>query len=562
MMEYEVHRIENLREKALGRQICYDEFYYYFHKRMLSNGGVSYLLRYADALYDSFRFAAVEIDGEELIVGKPSEKSLSEEEKREWEQIKQIAFAHMGTPFGQDSHMAIDYELLLSKGIYGIIDTITSYRTALDLTNVNEIAKDEFYLSCQKCLEGVICFSERYADEAKRQAEDCNDSNRKMELYEIERICRKVPAHPAQTFYEALQSIHFVTFCLSNKPLRYTHLQYQFGRPDRYLYPFYKTDKNNGVITPKKAQTLLDCFGIMINNRVPNGLSCGYMVGGRAENGHVVSNELTAMLLHVIDQNRLVYPAVGFCYCSDTPEEDLSLAVSIVSKGHSHPAIFNDDVISKGLQYYGLTPKESCSYIHSTCVEITPIGSSNVWVASPYTNLVQKLLDILNSEYNSIDDVLNAFLQHLSIGIKAEFIEQNRQRNERYFHSVDPLLSCFVNDCLKNGTDIERGGARYNWIMPSFVGIANVADALMTIETLLIKQKRYTFCELKNMLEQNFMGYEKDRQSILNHIEKYGNDNDSADRYVKIITKWISEECSNYITAFSNGKLIPSYFVG
>ena len=89
------------------------------------------------------------------------------------------------------------------------------------------------------------------------------------------------------------------------------------GHPDRYLLPYYLNDIKNGIITREKTQLLLDCLGIQINLRIPNGLSSGYMVGGRDENNHIVSNELTDMCMQVIEDIRLVYPAVGLCYCEE-----------------------------------------------------------------------------------------------------------------------------------------------------------------------------------------------------------------------------------------------------
>ena len=169
--------------------------------------------------------------------------------------------------------------------------------------------------------------------------------------------------YPAETFYEAVQSVHFLTLCLSNKPLRYTDLQYQIGHPDRFLLSYFEKDLQEGRLTLGKAQTLLDCLGIITNHRVRTGISSGYMVGGRDKDGSVVSNELTRMLLNVIDHVRLVYPAVGLCCCEDTPEGDLALASELLQKGYSHPAIFNDDIIIKGLRYYGVS-EEELSLIH------------------------------------------------------------------------------------------------------------------------------------------------------------------------------------------------------
>ena len=216
-------------------------------------------------------------------------------------------------------------------------------------------------------------------------------------------------------------------------------------------------------------------------------------------------------------------------------------------------------MITEGLKRLGLPPEEACSYIHSTCVEITPIAASNVWVASPYMNLVQKLLDVLDREYSSMEELFDAYFAHIGEGIRENLIAEQKSRLERQRFNLDPLLSCFVRDCLEAGRDIEWGGARYNWIMPSFVGLSNAADALYAIRELIFNQKRWDFAGLNKMLAANFQGFETQRQMILREAEKYGNDADGPDSYVQRISQWIAAECGKY-RRDDGFRLAPSLF--
>ena len=387
---YDQERIEKLRESAVQSTLSYREFYYHFYKAMREGAGQKpYELRYADALCASFERTEPVIEDGEWIVGRISNRPFSPEEEAEWEKLQTYAMAAGPSPFGQDSHMTVDYERLLRKGTAGIRADIRRLREKLDPVLPRDLEKSLFYQACERALEGVERFARRYSEHAARLAEACGDPVRKEELAQIAEICARVPQYPARDFHEAVQSVHFLTFCLCNKPLKPSSPQYQLGRPDRYLWPYYERGIREGRLTRAKAQTLLDCLAIQINHRVPHGLSSGYMVGGRDAEGRAVSNDLTRMLMRTVEQVRLVYPSVGLCWCRDTPEEDLETAAAIIRKGHSHPAVFNDEVIQAGLRRLGLPPEEACEYIHSTCVEITPIASSNVWVASPYTNLVQ-----------------------------------------------------------------------------------------------------------------------------------------------------------------------------
>lgn len=548
-------RIEKLRKKVLLRSYSSEEFFYKFYNRYNESEDDTDYIRYSDALYFAFSELTPNISDGELIVGE-LENHLTELQKNEWKNVyASVAKERCGLAGdGQDSHMAIDYELILSVGLNGIISRIDEYLRTCGPEKTN------FYLAAKKSLFAVIKHSENYSALAKRLAMEEKDKTRKEELLKISEICKKVPAEPAGSFYEAVQSVHFVTYCVSLNPLRNGSQQFQLGRPDRYLLPYYDKDIKSGALTREKAQLILDCLGIQINMRVPGGLSSGYMIGGRDEDGKIVANELTEMLMQVVDDIKLVYPSVGLCYTEGMPDRYLEKACEILSHGRSHPAIFNDDVISSGLLYYGVPEAESHSYIHSTCVEITPIASSNVWVASPYTNMAQLLLDTMTREYDSFDGHVSALFDEIDERIKNNFISENDMRCHRAKNSINPLLSCFVNDCLADGLDIENGGARYNWTMPSFVGMANLVDSLYVLKTIVYDNREFSVLELKEILDNNFEGNEPLRLRLLNNIPKYGNDIDEVDRYFGIFTNHIASECKKYNGTFKNGKLIPSVF--
>ncbi|MBR3927992.1 MAG: hypothetical protein IKJ65_03195 [Clostridia bacterium] len=551
MFSYDEKRIRFLREKAVSPYICYDEFYLYFY-RFLKTAEGTLEKKLSEAWAYAFENITPSIGEKELIVGK-CDYRLTPSEQAEYDEYKKTIVNDYALMCGQDSHMAIDYDLVLHHGIEGILEKI-------DMLSANSESA-AFYASCKTCLRGAIRFAEKYADHASDLALKEADPVRKAELTEISRILKRVPRYPAESFYEAVQSAHFISLALSFSPLRpYSMQQFQLGRPDRYLYPFYLKDKKSGVLNDNFAQTLIDALAILINLRVPHGLSSGYMVGGRDKSGLLVCNDLTYMLLQAIDDVRLVYPSVGLCYTKDTPESILTLACEILSKGRSHPAIFNDDLITRGLLSYGVCKENAHDYIHSTCVEITPVAASNVWVASPYTNMLKLLLDRMDREYDSFDELVSLIFTDLDKKIEQNFLSENGYRKDRYEKCRHPLLSCFVNDCLSNGTDIEQGGARYNWIMPSFVGMANLVDSLFAIKTIVFEKKLFQISDIKKAIDCNFEGYEPLRQMLLNKIDKYGNDIDEVDHLFEKIVAHIISECKKHKPMLQNAHLIPSVF--
>lgn len=498
------------------------------------------------------------IDDGELIVGKYYDGPLTEENSAELKLLEKYGEPCAPKFHGQNAHMAVDYEKLLKKGVNGVIYEINEYINKLDAADPEDLEKKDFYEACLRSLDGLLKKAGNYAAHAAELAEKCEDSVRKAELIQISENLKNVPANPAKTFWEALQSVHFLT--CSMKGL------YQWGRPDAYLIEYYRNDIKNGVLTPEFAQELINSACVMFNEYIASGLAVGFMVGGRDKDGNDLTNELTYMFLESIRDVAMIYPGVGLCYHSDTPFAIKKLACELLSEGHSHPALFNDETITDGLKYYGLPADEACNYIHSTCVEITPCNSSAAWVASPYTNLIQLLLDVLGVkengsepvEFGSMEELKEAYKKRLAAHIRGNCIGANHDRINRMHSGGDPLVSCFVNDCLSVGKDIDMGGARYNWIMPSFVGAANLSDSFTVIEKLIFEEKSLTFTELAKALENDFEGYE-DLYKRINKLPKYGNDIDCCDCNVQEIGNWILDETEKY-TAYFGSKFIPSLF--
>jgi formate C-acetyltransferase len=270
----------------------------------------------------------------------------------------------------------------------------------------------------------------------------------------------------------------------------------------------------------------------------------------------------------------LAYPCTGLAWTADTPQSIKSQTADLLAQGLSHPAIFNDVVITKGLMDLGLPLEEACLYQQSTCVEITPCAASNVYVASPYINLPQLLQDVLGIPSRgtaqddasvainypvSFDDLLTAYHNRLEQAIAAGVIEQNTLQMTRRYNGGKALLSCFVNDCLARGKDIDHGGARYNWIEPSFVGLANLVDSLHAIRRFVYQEGAVPLDGLAEILRNNYEGCENLRCQMEYRAEKYGNDLDVVDDLARTITDWVAESTAQYRT-YLGGRYVSGFF--
>lgn len=123
-------RTEKLRARTFeyNRFDADTEFYTLFYKEYEKTSDLSKEEHYAKAFYYAFTNLTPAISDGELIVGN-RDISLSAEIQKEWdEKYYQITLNHRNQVFfGQDSHMAIDYPLILSKGLEGIIQEIDEH---------------------------------------------------------------------------------------------------------------------------------------------------------------------------------------------------------------------------------------------------------------------------------------------------------------------------------------------------------------------------------------------------------------------------------------------------
>ena len=170
MDQYNSLRIERLRDAAVEPVISYEEFYFHFYRRHSENESLgSREARYADAYRYAFERVTPIIDEGELIVGKCRTR-LNETESAEWLTLKENVAAKMTLAAGQDSHMAIDYELLLREGVEGVRGRIEA-----KLAQEDDPKKRGFYELCAACLEATTVYARRYAELAERLAAECAD---------------------------------------------------------------------------------------------------------------------------------------------------------------------------------------------------------------------------------------------------------------------------------------------------------------------------------------------------------------------------------------------------
>ena len=271
--------------------------------RLMTLGYLRGFERHSDALTTRLRTSYAEAEelyeakpqiyDDELLLGHLYLPEYTEEEQAEYDRLCD-AFgmsAHtlvMRSP--RKDHICLDFEKLLRVGVSGLRAEIRERLAVLDLNmpdtypDMDAVKKWEFYQCCLIELDAVSDLARRYSEEALRLAEEKAEP-RKSELIRLGNMLKKVPDEPAESFYEAVQSVQFFLSTLFGL--------YPLGRPDRYLYPYYKKDIESGELTRAFAQDLVDNLCLYVSDRVFSRAACGFIVGGRDENGSLVENDLT-----------------------------------------------------------------------------------------------------------------------------------------------------------------------------------------------------------------------------------------------------------------------------
>jgi len=489
--------------------------------------------------------------------GKTIREKIFAEMTEEWKAAYQ---AGLFTEFMEQrapGHTVLD-DKIYRKGMLDFINDIEHGLANLDYFNdPNANKKQEELKAMRICAQAIITFANRHAEAVYQLALQEPDLTRKSELEEIVHICRRVPAHAPQTFWEALQCYWFVHLGVITELNPWD--AFNPGRLDQHLFPFYKKDIEDGSLTRERAKELLQCFWIKFNNQpappkvgVTAAESSTYTdfadinSGGLRTDGSDGVNEVTYLVLEVIDEMRLVQPSSNIQLSRKNPDEFLKRACKIIRQGWGQPSIFNADMVVEELLRQGKSIEDARNGGTSGCVETGAFGKES-YILTSYFNLPKVLEIALNNgidplsgkrigqetgspdTFDSFDDVMNAFRIQLKnlVDIKV----RGNNVIERLFaeYMPVPFLSLLIDDCIVKGQDYNDGGARYNTSYIQGVGIGTLTDSLSAIQYHVFDKRTFSLPELLTALSANFAGHERMRLLLLNKTPKYGNDDDYAD---------------------------------
>lgn len=453
-------------------------------------------------------------------------------------------------------------DIIYRKGFADLKKDIEKEIANLDFLNDKEAydKKADLEAMAISC-DAMIIFGKRYAELARKMAAETTDEQRKKDLLLIAENCDVVPEHAPKTFHQAIQMYWFVHVGITTE--LNTWDAFSPGRLDQHLNPFYEKDVEEGRLTREGAQELLECMWVKFNNQPAppkvgitlkeSGTYTDFVninTGGIRPDGQDGVNEVSYIILDVMDEMKLVQPSSNVQISRKTPQKFLKRACEISRKGWGQPAFYNTEAIIQELLNAGKTIEDARLGGTSGCVETGCFGKE-AYVLTGYMNLPKILELTLNNgfdkytgkqvgietgdprDFKTYEELFEAYKKQLHYMVDVKVRGNAIIEKICAEHMPCPLMSSIVDDCIAKGKDYQRGGARYNTRYIQGVGIGTITDSLSAIKYNVFDNEKFSMDTLLKAMEANFEGYEAELNMVKNKTPKYGNDDDYADDIMK-----------------------------
>ncbi|MDP6978454.1 MAG: pyruvate formate lyase family protein [Myxococcota bacterium] len=466
------------------------------------------------------------------------------------------------------AHFLPDYGGLVELGTNGLREKVEARLAAGELP---EDGRD-FLAACLLCIDAVERFSDRYRDEARRIGRD-----------DIAEVLEWVPRNPPRSLREALQLIWFFQLIIQIESI---DQGISLGRMDQYLYPIYLEQKRRGEVDDDEARELFAAFCIKLSEVIPMfsarateyfaGLPSGQAltIGGIDEAGRCASNELTGLLLDVMEGFKTRQPNWHARISKASVPDYLRRVVSVVAGGGGSPALYNDDVIMPAMVERHVAKEKVWNYATVGCVEpalsresftssdaaIFNLAIALEWLFAGEKRMAQGktcrrpwLSDLTSMD--QLIDRLEAQTRGRLLHMKGS-LDAIEQSGAKYFPT--PLSSLTIGGCIENATDSTRGGAWYNASGIQAVGIADLANSLAVVDELVFERELCSLEEIANACAANFEG-EDLLLARARKIAAFGNDDARVDALANRVAL-LFDRCVSSLTNTRGGEYMPGFY--
>jgi len=494
-----------------------------------------------------------------------------------------------------DGHIAINHRKLLELGLGGYARLVAAADAAVDVASWDGLRRHQLYLAMQDSLAGFSAFIRRFQTLALSQAGDTGsrDEHRRAELRQIADTCGAIAEDPPRTFREALQLTYFSQLVLQIESNGHS---LSLGRLDQYLYPYYRRDRDSGLISAEEAEELLSATWLKLlevkkvrswsHTRYSAGgpLYQNVTIGGVDRDGRDAVNELSYLILKSVGEMRLTQPNLSVRYHRGMSREFLEATLDVIAKGFGMPAFNNDEVVIPGMLERGVSLEDARDYAAIGCIEVAVPGKWGYRTTGmSFLNLMRVFLAALDdgrdatsgqtflpgtgklADFRDFDQFMAALKRQMVFYTRASVIVDTAVDSALEELVPDVLLSALTDDCIGRGKHLKEGGAVYDYISGLQVGIANLGNSIAAVKKFIFEDHSIPAAELMQALATDFAGPEGEalRLKLLNKAPKYGNDDEKTDALLNEAYGWYMDEIEkHHNTRYGRGPIGGGYYPG
>jgi formate C-acetyltransferase len=496
--------------------------------------------------------------------------------------------------------------------VYAISHTIPDYPTVLNIgleelkqqaiTKQNSSNKD-FYKGIELALQGLLDYSKNLSQEASRLANEIDDKNStdlekesKKHLERLAKICAKVPAYPAETLEEALNSMWITWIGLHHENM---NAGLSLGRLDQSLQPFFEKDIEKITIPIereeyiKRAIELVGAFFLKTADHLPLVPDAGnYLFGGASStqaitvggvdmHGNNAVNDMTYIILKAAEMICIRDPNLNARHHpKKNSKEFLDRLVEVNINTSATPSIHNDEQMIKALTIQNFALEDARTWAATGCVEPTICGQHFGHTNCMLLNTVAAMEMVLNngyhpvisetkqigpqtgdlSEFPTYEEFLNGYLKQLHFLVDNSVEYNNNLGKVHQILHPTPLLSSIIKGPMEKGKDLVEGAAKYNTSGVALVGLTDVIDSLKVVKTLVYDKKIVDLPTLNRVIKENFKSeFGQEIHKKIQRIPKFGSDDPECNEIGRGLVNYLYDDFLSYEN-YRGGKYLVGFW--
>jgi len=448
-------------------------------------------------------------------------------------------------------HLIPDFRPALKYGVDALIDEI-------DRKEKNEALEAmKIALECAKTLAG------RYAAIAREQAAQAEGA-RRAHLEYLAGVLAKVPAGPAESLFEAIQSFLLLwqVMCLEQAPNPFA---FSVGNADRIFEPY----RNKSQEDRDAAAALFRHFLVFFNVADRSwAISQNVLTGGRDVDGSDLANACTYALMDAYYDMNLPQPILSCKLHKNTPMEFYrELGRFWFTPGCLTPSLFQDDMLFAMLGE-NVDPADLPDISVAGCQEPLIMGKDNANTTNSWLNLPKILELTLNNGKSLLTgktlldiepapavDILQNLRERFYANLDT-FLDEMAESANGASRALSNLPVPFLSACMggiETGVDLRdttRQGTKYNGSGCLIHGLSVMADSFVAVDHLLNERPR----DAERLLSALRNNFENDPELLayMKACPKFGNNLDEPDSEAALIAQRVSDAVAQRLNYLGN----------